>query len=105
MLLLWSMDELELPEVDSTTSVWDDLETLVFDRDDVKAAVSAALSHLPASDDDIPVDAAAFASASEEEDDRWLVSLPPATFDALLHASQRRPLGAPRISFAIAQPA
>lgn len=99
------MDELELQEVDSTTSVWDDLETLVFDRDDVQAAVSAALSHLPANDDDIPVDAAAFASAREEEDDRWLVSLPPATFQVLLRAAERRSASAPRISFAIAQPA
>jgi hypothetical protein len=99
------MDELELLEVVSTTSVWDDLETLVFDRDDVRAAVNAALGRLPESDDDIPIDAASFEKASEEDDDRWLASLPASAFDVLMQVSQKRPAHAPRLSFAVAQPA
>lgn len=86
------------------TSVWDDLETLVFDRDDMQAALGHALEVLPQDDDDIAVDADALVR-DDADDDAWLATIPAAAFEVLMRASRSLPADAPRLAFAIARPA
>ncbi|MDQ3034669.1 MAG: hypothetical protein M3Y87_19825 [Myxococcota bacterium] len=86
------------------TSVWDDLETLVFDRDDVQAAMGAALESIGDDDGAIPVDASALL-VSQDDDDEWLATIPAAAFEVLAQASRKLPPSAPRLAFAIAHPA
>lgn len=100
-----------------SASVWDDLETLVFDRDDMRAAIEHAndvLDHEsaifvatpalePVTGETIDVDLA----FDDLADDAWIEVLPAAARAVLEQA--RRPAKAwpygPRIAFAVARPA
>lgn len=97
------MNEHRTVSTELRTSVWDDLETLVFDRDDVHAALGAALDALGDDDGSIPVDASALV-VSHEDDDDWLAALPAAAFEVLARVSRPQPASAPRLAFAIARP-
>lgn len=91
-------DDIAIP-----ASVWEDLETLVFERDDVHAALPAALEALP-DESEIPVDASALRPLPSDDDDAWLATIPAAAFDVLMRASRPRSADAPRLPFAVARP-
>lgn len=85
-------------------TAWDDLETLVFERDDVLAALEAARSVL---DDDTVVVVAPPSLIALDEDEIWLASLP-ASARAVLDRARARVASwprAPRIGAAVAVPA
>lgn len=91
------------PETNHATTWEDDLETLVFDRDDVNAALRFALAELG----DTPVRPRLEVVAGGEDDelDELLDGLPPEALAVLAAARCPVPANAPRIPFAVAKPA
>lgn len=94
------------PETNTVTPWEDDLETLVFDRDDVNAALQLALADLPA----LPPAPLArprlevVAGGEDDDLDQLLEDLPPAARAILEAAARPAPANAPRLPFAIAKP-
>lgn len=85
-------------------TAWDDLETLVFERDDVLAALEAARTELDRDTTVVMVAPPTLVALDEEE--LWLASLP-ASARAVLDGARRRVAEwphAPRLSHAVAQP-
>lgn len=97
-----------MPDPETSTSSWEeDFETLVFDRDDVRAAFEAALAQLG---EVPPVPLArprleVVAHEPEDGSDALLEELPPATLAVLEAARRTVPADAPRLAFAVARPA
>lgn len=87
---------------ESQPTVWDDLDTLVFDRDEIRRALEAVRAEL-----DRPSAVAPITPLYIVKDEAWLEELPQPTRSALVESSELRDAWpkAPRLAFAVATPA